>query len=494
MWYINKIGLTLLLFPVFNLFLYSQSDTTSIKNFQASDFMEFDRFLSSDITQGREVGTPGSDSASSYIVSELVSLGLMPFFHAGDSFVYVQTFNLIKQSLNYSSLEINDVSKNKTLKIPVVYSEENGYIQTRVERCIQGVFCGYGISSKLLSYNDYENVSVEGKAVIILDHFPGYSDTLSLAYQNFKTTQPEDSFDLESKIKTAEERGASCLIIIEENDNEYSDHSELYYDEPGYYLPDHLPKSIPCLIVKRKDCKFLLSMNEHELYRQEKKMAELCKPESYILGGKTISLSLVFITDTIVAKNIAGKYSGKDTTSLFIVGAHYDHLGNRGNKIYSGADDNASGTSGVLALANKFKESVIQPNHTMVFAFWDAEEKGLLGSSYFIESYNERWPKIIQYINIDMISRSAPDDTLRHILSIGTRPIDQSLINTAQTINYRLPVPFSLDLWDVTGHFGSDYASFRDKNIPVMTFFSGFHDDYHTPADVFSKIPVFHYI
>jgi len=171
-----------------------------------------------------------------------------------------------------------------------------------------------------------------------------------------------------------------------------------------------------------------------------------------------------------------------------ITGGHYDHLGVREEVVYFGADDNASGAAGVLSLSKSWNQSEFQPAHNMLFACWDAEEKGLLGSEFFVDNWKFDEKKIGLYINMDMIARSAAQDSLRRQLSIGVRKADTMLFQSAIKTNAIQKDYFELDLWDVTGHSGSDYAAFIKSGVPVMTFFSGFHNDYHSPHDVHSKL------
>ncbi len=188
----------------------------------------------------------------------------------------------------------------------------------------------------------------------------------------------------------------------------------------------------------------------------------------------------------ILGINVIGILPGIDTSRSVIIGAHYDHLGIHGDSIFYGADDNASGVAGVLSLAEKWSETRIKPPVNLIFACWTAEEKGLIGSEYFAKQIANP-EKFMLYINMDMISRSAPEDTLRNILSIGTRKSDLMLRILSEESNKKLSQTFNLDLWEVDGHSGSDYASFTAINVPVMTFFSGFHDDYHSPRDIYRK-------
>jgi hypothetical protein len=206
-------------------------------------------------------------------------------------------------------------------------------------------------------------------------------------------------------------------------------------------------------------------------------------PDSMILTGHVS----VTRADTVVLRNVLGIIYGKDSSRSILIGAHYDHLGIRNGKIFYGADDNASGVAGMLSLAGKWSESGLKPPCNLVFAAWTAEEKGLIGSSYYIQQNRSVLSKILLTINMDMIAGSAPEDTARRIISIGTLPADAGLRQIAVKANSNMKNPFVLDLWDVTGHEGSDYAYFSSSGIPVMTFFSGFCDYYHTPGDTMEK-------
>jgi Zn-dependent M28 family amino/carboxypeptidase len=214
----------------------------------------------------------------------------------------------------------------------------------------------------------------------------------------------------------------------------------------------------------------------------EQKLAQLDsqKPIGSIV---LISINLQVVVDTLHVSNILGVLPGYDTTQTVILGAHYDHLGKRGTDIYYGSDDNASGVAGLLALAKMWAVSSTIPPYNIVFASWTAEEKGLIGSKYFTSSLAAP-EKVKLYINMDMISRSVMEDTAQRQLSIGTRTTDENIREIARKSNATLNRPFELDLWDVTGHSGSDYASFTAKNIPIMTYNTGLHNDYHTPRDI----------
>jgi len=213
--------------------------------------------------------------------------------------------------------------------------------------------------------------------------------------------------------------------------------------------------------------------------------------DSMVLMTDVDGKTLTFDPDEAKAvklRNVIGIIPGKDTSRNIIIGAHYDHLGIREGKIFNGADDNASGVSGLLALARVWTMNSEKPPCNIIFAAWTAEEKGAVGSQYFIQNLKSAPERILFSLNMDMISRSAPEDTAGRIISIGTLPESENLRQIAKEANQKLKKPFELDLWDVSGHYGSDYAYFAENHIPVMTFFSGFNEDYHTPADIIEKI------
>lgn len=193
----------------------------------------------------------------------------------------------------------------------------------------------------------------------------------------------------------------------------------------------------------------------------------------------------------ISLNNILGKIEGKNPNEYVIIGAHYDHLGIdpmlHGDQIYNGADDNASGVSAVLQIAKAFVESGIQPERTVIFAFWDGEEKGLLGSKYFVQSFSEI-NQVKAYLNFDMIGRNKDDANPMHVVYFYTEanPVfGQWLKEDIQTYNLNLKPDYRP--WDKPVG-GSDNASFALKNIPIIWYHTDGHPDYHMPGDHADKI------
>lgn len=199
-------------------------------------------------------------------------------------------------------------------------------------------------------------------------------------------------------------------------------------------------------------------------------------------------------------RNVIGCIQGKYTDQIVIIGAHYDHLGimknSTNDSIYNGADDNASGVSAVLQIAKAFVESGEKPIRTVVFALWDGEEVGLLGSSYFVENYYNSIPvfplvsapTIKGYVNCDMIGRNKTELDVTHVVSYFSpeRPeFGEWIKDGIEEYGLNLTPEFR-SMNDVPG--GSDHIPFQQKGIPVIFYNTDLHPDYHKPSDEADKI------
>lgn len=197
------------------------------------------------------------------------------------------------------------------------------------------------------------------------------------------------------------------------------------------------------------------------------------------------------VHETLALRNIFGVIEGKRKDEIVIVGAHYDHIGFdpmlEGDQIYNGADDNASGVSAVLQIAKAFKVSGEQPERTIVFAFWDGEEKGLLGSRYFVQSF-DRLNQVKGYLNFDMIGRNNDESKPTHVVYFYTEshPVFGDWLKK-DIQKYKLNLAPDYRPWDRPVD-GSDNASFAVKDIPIIWYHTDGHPDYHMPSDHADRI------
>ncbi|MCM1110434.1 MAG: M20/M25/M40 family metallo-hydrolase [Clostridium sp.] len=193
----------------------------------------------------------------------------------------------------------------------------------------------------------------------------------------------------------------------------------------------------------------------------------------------------------ISLRNVLGKIEGKNPDEIVIIGAHYDHLGVDplldGDQIYNGADDNASGVAAVLQIARAFVESGVQPERTVIFALWDGEEKGLLGSEHFVLNFPDL-SKIKGYLNFDMIGRNNREDNPEHVVYFYTEayPVfEQWLRNDIAERGLHLDPDYRA--WDRPVG-GGDQGSFAKRDIPIIWYHTDWHPDYHQPSDHADRI------
>ncbi len=190
-------------------------------------------------------------------------------------------------------------------------------------------------------------------------------------------------------------------------------------------------------------------------------------------------------------RNILAKIDGKNPNEIVIIGAHYDHLGVdpmlNGDQIYNGADDNASGVQAVLQVARAFLATGEQPERTVIFAFWDGEEKGLLGSRYFAQVYPEIG-KVKGYLNYDMIGRNNNENKPMHFVYFYTaanKAFGDWLKQDIET--FRLQLEPDYRAWD-NPVGGSDNGTFAKLGIPIIWYHTDAHPDYHLPGDHSERI------
>ena len=191
----------------------------------------------------------------------------------------------------------------------------------------------------------------------------------------------------------------------------------------------------------------------------------------------------------MVARNVIGVIPGEDTSRALVLGAHYDHLGMHQGYIWNGADDNASGTVGVMTVAKACMATGKKPAKNIVFAAWTGEEKGLIGSRYFVDHPYVPIENIEVYLNYDMISRDDEDDSLankcRMTYTAGEKHLEDNI--AAFVEEYDIDLDIEMNPTKSKGG-GSDHSPFARKDIPFFYFMAGWHDEYHTPMDDVSKV------
>ena len=439
----------------------------------SQDILNHIKVLASDRFEGRRAGTRGARKASRYITRHFRDYGLKPMGRNGHSFRKSFEFISGLKLGRRNSLEMISGEKTFLLELskdflPVGFSASGS---ARGEL----VFVGYGIESDELNYHDYGEIDVSGKIVMILRYSPD-------------GTNPHGEFGnytaLRYKAMTAREQGAIAVVFVigPEDDNDEDYLMRLKYDR------SFADAGIPVLAVTQRWAKRLFQMADVDLMETQKEMNRDKISNSFLFP---VSLSLEASVEKVpgITDNIVGIVEGTDpefSDEYIVVGAHYDHLGMGGFgsmmpdtiAVHNGADDNASGTAGVLELAEWF--GAHPQKRSLIFATFGGEEIGLLGSSSFVSDPPILLQKIGAMVNMDMIGRM--QDSTVVIGGIGTSSIWKEMIEL-EVGELGLKPKF-----DDEGYGASDHQSFYLKDIPVLFFFTGTHENYHRPSDDWDKI------
>lgn len=446
-------------------------------------------FLASDALAGRATPSAGLDTAAAYSARKFKQLGLQPI-----NGTYFHSIGLCKANLgpkNSFVLHTAKGSNNYELKTGFIPYEMTG--DTSVEASL--VFVGYGISAPQYGYDDYQSVDVKGKVVVVLTHHLFESKTS----KGFLKLPVDSLADLQVKVKAAKAHGAVGMVVLTDPLN----HKLLVpkgYSWPGLskFIPSHISanqmftvtvRSIPVLHAGQQAMVDLFGSVE-SLREIQKGIDAGLKPNSFELKAVTASISSQVHIETVHADNVLAYLPGSDLDKEYVViGAHYDHIGQKTRKkesdeddvIYNGADDNASGSAGVLAVAEAFANLGVKPRRTIVFALFAGEELGLIGSSYLVKNPPFPLSNTIAMLNMDMISRGGPDSL--SVEGSGRSPQLRAIIEACNK-----PNGLRLAANNDDGFGGSDHQPFLDKGIPAVHFFTGLHDDYHKVSDNPDKI------
>jgi len=341
------------------------------------------------------------------------------------------------------------------------------------------VFAGYGATADEFQYDDYAGIDVKDKIVILLRYEP---PSFAVKAGNQGMTRHSQ---LVTKAINARNHGAKALVLV---NGKLGDGEEDLLTRFGSVSG---PEDIGIIFAQVKNAvaeEWLKAAGKSITDLQEQINAS-SKPASFELGGKqTASLTVSIKTTRATVNNVLAYLPGK-TDEYVIIGAHYDHLG-RGNfdslapsqigQLHPGADDNASGTAGVLELARLFAPQKGQLQRGILFASFAGEELGLLGSAAWVRNPTRPLDKAVAMLNMDMIGRIK--DQKVYIGGVGTGSTLKASVEQAQASS-----GFKIE-YSQGGYSSSDHTSFVAKKIPVLFFFSGLHSDYHKPSDTWEKI------
>jgi len=430
-------------------------------------------FLASDSLKGRKPGTLEDGVASAYIRDCFSKAGLKLLFDNG-----FQKFEIVSdvKAGEHNSMSFDGFTATQNVDFTPLSFSSSASITAPI------VFAGYGFDLDLdsLKWNDYKNIDVKDKWTIILrgDPEPEKQNSAFIAYEQER-----------GKVLTAKDKGAVGVLLVTPSDIEKKDvimHTQ-YDKSPS-------DAGIPVFSITRELADKLLASMNYSISTLETEMKENHKPVSLYLEP-TVSATSDVVKTRVIAQNVAAIIEGSDPVlknEYVVIGAHFDHLGMGGEgsgsrapetlAVHNGADDNASGTAGVVELAQKLAANRSQLKRSVVFVAFTGEEMGLLGSKEFVNKPPIDLKKVNAMINMDMIGRLNPTTNSIIVGGTGTSAEADSLLKILE-VGRPFKTTHSTD-----GYGPSDHASFYSENIPVFYFTTGAHDEYHTPADDADKI------
>ena len=425
--------------------------------------------------EGRGAGTKGLTRAEHLIEKRYRELRLDPAGVKG----YAQPFTVITgarlKSDNRCSVQSADSKKDLKIEqdfVPFSFSQ-SGQVNASL------VFVGYGATADEFHYDDYAGVDVKDRIVVVLRYEPsGFADKSG----NHGLTQHSQ---LITKAINARNHGAKALVVV---NGKLGDGEEDLLTRFGSVSgPENV--GIVMAQVKNGVADAWFQAAGKSLKDLQDQINSTTKPASFALPDTLhLALNVDIETTRATVNNVLAWLPGQ-TDEYVIIGAHYDHLG-RGNfdslapsqigQIHPGADDNASGTAGVLELARLLAPQRGQLKRSILFMNFAGEELGLLGSAAWVKDPTRPLAKAVAMINMDMIGRIK--DNRVYIGGVGTGSTFKSVLEQAQR-----DAPFKIE-YSAGGYSSSDHTSFVAKKIPVLFFFSGLHSDYHKPSDTADKI------
>ena len=445
-------------------------------------------YLASDALAGRETGTPRIATAEEYVAAAFEKAGLTPLPGRETYFVdftlYRTGFDVENTSLRLTSGSDGRVGIAGHDFRPFPFSDE-GALESEV------VFAGYGITAEDKGYDDYVDLDVTGKLVLVLRHAPGENDPDG----SFESEGDDRYTTFEAKADNAQAHGAVGMLLVTDPLN-HAPGDDLRLGaglllEPPSREGDREPAAEPFLAlhIGRDAARMLVSASGLTLEDLQRAVDQGRPPADLPLGEARAAIEVRRSegSEEVPARDVAALLRGSDPElekEWIVVGGHHDHVGafgGEGDTVFNGADDNASGVAGVLELAQAFASRSERPRRSLMFVTFSGEEKGLLGSRALVNRELIPLDNIVFMLNLDMIGRN-PQRAVRVYGDGYTRGL-RGIIDLA---NEGPGVDLELEGSAYMGN--SDHDPFYDRDVPFAFFFTGTHEDYHQLGDHASKL------
>ena len=486
-----------------------QAQKKGVESINKSDLNRHMLFLSSDELKGRDTGEPGLQVAARYLAVQAESLGLQALDKDED---YLQPYIIEEKAYDRENSGITITAADSS----VTQSSEPFYMfpsPSGDHTLIEGevVFAGYGINSEEHGYNDFENIDIQDKLVLIMNRAPMNEEGTEAQFDNAKWTDMQN-FQYKMQYIMSQQPKAVMLVMDPKSGMQSIEDVNPAVakflsksrglkkeDEEAGGLLGNMPGMV---LIHRQVADQLLTSVGKNLKELQLEIDKNLAPQSFPLEGSSVKIELTMETSDLEVYNVFGLIEGSDPhlkDEVVIYVAHYDHIGIDGaGGVFNGADDNASGTVALIEIAEAFKMEKKAPKRSVGILWVSAEEIGLYGSEYFANHPLVPRKNIAAVINLDMVGRTktAEDelsdrsgltiqggDSVKVLGGLQSEVLmeinEKSLAESGLIGNYKYN-----NLTDPNRYFyRSDHISFARKNIPVLFYSTGTHRDYHLVSD-----------
>jgi Peptidase family M28 len=463
-------------------------------------------FLASDEMGGRDSLSPEGRIAAEYIAGFYYRAGLKP---VGDNDTYFQNFPMtaghidrehtyLRAAIGKDAVATRDWAMGQDFTLG-----RQGNVDAAVRAPL--VFAGYGITAPEYGYDDFKGVDVRGKVVMVLTHEPQEHDAKSRFKGRYNTVHAFNWW----KPEVIRQHGAAAILIVQEKTSDRKTvrkpsgptNGQIRTDRGSHALTSPF-WDLPFFTISRQVADDLLRTSGKTIDQLQDEIDQNGTPHSMPVPDVTVDLRRAIADRQVIqTRNVVGVIEGSDPAlknEYVLVTGHYDHVGQSGAFIYHGADDNASATAAVIALAEAFKASPTPPKRSLMFLIFEAEEDGLLGAFHYVGHPIVPLDRTVAVINSDMIGRdeddtewnTTADQNRNQVNVVGTlyNP-DLRRVIDAENQQIGLKLDYKTDGNDPEGWFSrSDHYPFAVKGVPMVMFNTGEHLDYHTANDTWDRI------
>ena len=446
----------------------------------ANDFKAHLTFLADDLLEGRKPVPEDQKLAAAYIRTQFMRLGLKPGNPTDGS--YYQKYNLLFTTINSAEIKL----KGET------YAYREDFFSLRPDQLpdkLDGelIYAGYGISSD--DYDNLKGLDIKGKMPVV---FAGSPDSQGGRLREQLNQWME-------KGKMLADKGASGVLMILP-DSSFKPLAR-YARNRSMQVTSNEAAAKPVIYISEKFAEALIK-GGNDLTSLKKALKKQAKIKDVALATKKLDFKAEIERENNTAENVVGLLEGSEhKDEIIVLTAHFDHIGIQRGQINNGADDDGSGTTAIIELAEAFTQAAAAgngPKRSILFMTVSGEEKGLLGSEFYTSHPLYPLDNTVANLNIDMIGRidkkyEKREDSTNYVYLIGSDKLSSELHQISEAMNdtytdITLDYTYNDENDPNRFYYRSDHYNFAKNNIPVIFYFTGVHKDYHRPTDDVEKI------